>query len=187
MALTTLDPKTALIVVDLQEALRSYPTTVPPEQIFAKAGELARAFRSHGLPVVLVTAAGGAPGRTERARPAGGTMPENPMAVVAELDQQPSDHLVVKRTWGAFMNTELDAGLKSDGVTQVVIAGIATSAGVESTARQAHEHGYNVTFAVDAMADGSQAVHDNSVTQIFPRIGETGTTAEIIALLASTR
>ena len=187
MALTTLDPKTALIVVDLQEALRAYPTMVPIDGIFAKAGELAKAFRAHGLPVILVTVAGGAPGRTERPRPASGERPANAMDVVADLDQQPSDHLVVKSTWGAFMNTKLDEGLKHDGVTQVVIAGVATSAGVESTARQAHEHGYNVTLAVDAMADGSQEVHDHSVNVIFPRIGETGTTAEIIALLDATR
>jgi nicotinamidase-related amidase len=68
-------------------------------------------------------------------------------------------------------------------VTQVVIGGIATSAGVESTARQAHELGYHVTLAVDAMTDRSTEAHTNSITRIFPRLGETGTTQEITALL----
>jgi len=73
--------------------------------------------------------------------------------------------------------------MKKLGVTQVVIAGIATSIGVESTARYAYELGFNVTLAVDAMTDMNLDAHINSVTRIFPRLGETGTTQEIIDLL----
>lgn len=69
---------------------------------------------------------------------------------------------------------------------QVVICGIATSAGVESTARHAHELGYNVTLAVDARTDRNVEAHRNSLAHIFPRLGETGTTAEIVALLDRT-
>ena len=58
--------------------------------------------------------------------------------------------------------------------------------GVESTARAAHEHGYHVTLATDAMADMSAETHRNSVERIFPRLGETGTTDEILALLDTT-
>ena len=83
------------------------------------------------------------------------------------------------------MHTDLDARLRELGVTQVVVVGIATSAGVESTARQAYELGYNVTLAVDAMTDMNGDAPANSVARIFPRIGETGTTDEIIALLDS--
>ena len=101
-----------------------------------------------------------------------------------ELNRQPSDHLVTKRTWGAFSHTGLDAHLKNLGVTQVVIVGVATSAGVESTARQAHELGYNVALAVDAMTDTNPDAHANSVARIFPRLGETGTVLEIIARIA---
>ena len=67
--------------------------------------------------------------------------------------RSPQDHWVTKRIWGAFTGTNLDVYLKSQGVTQIVIAGVATSMGVESTAHQAHEHGYNVTLAIDAMTD----------------------------------
>jgi len=94
---------------------------------------------------------------------------------------------VTKRTWGAFTNTDLDEYLKTQGVTQLVIAGIATSIGVESTARQAHERGFNITLAVDAMTDMNPDAHVNSITRIFPRLGETGTTEEIIDLLGKTR
>ena len=103
--------------------------------------------------------------------------------LVSELNRQPEDHVVTKRTWGAFTNTGLDEHLKKLGVTQVVILGVATSIGVESTARHAYENGYHVTLAVDAMTDMNADAHTNSITRIFPRLGESGTTQEIIALL----
>jgi nicotinamidase-related amidase len=188
MAISTLDPKTALIVIDLQNAILTYPVAHPNTEIIAKSAELAEAFRSHGLPVVLVNAAGGAPRRTETPpRAASGERPANGLDIVPELRQSPTDHLVTKHTWGAFTRTDLDAYLRGQGVTQVVVCGIATSAGVESTARHAHENGYNVTLASDAMTDRSIEAHDYAVTQVFPRIGETGTTAEIIDLLAGIR
>lgn len=81
------------------------------------------------------------------------------------------------------MNTDLDDYLKAKGVTEVVLLGVSTSAGVESTARQAYEHGYNVALAIDAMTDTNADAHHNSLTRIFPRLGETGTTQEILALL----
>ena len=72
----------------------------------------------------------------------------------------------------------LDGLLRELGVTQVVISGIATSLGVESTARSAHEHGYHVVLATDAMTDRDPAAHANSVDRVFPRLGETATTIE---------
>jgi nicotinamidase-related amidase len=67
------------------------------------------------------------------------------------------------------------------------VCGVATSIGVESTARFAYELGFNVTLAVDAMADLNADAHINSITRMFPRLGETGTTEEIITLLDSSR
>ncbi len=183
MAVTTLDPKTALLVIDLQKGILAFPTAHPADGVVKHASALADAFRRHGLPVVLVNVAGGAPGRTEQAR-RGGQLPAGWADLVPELNPQPGDHRVTKRTWGAFTKTDLEKHLKRLGVTQVVIAGIATSIGVESTARHAYEHGFNVTLAVDAMTDLSAEAHTNSITWIFPRLGETGTTREIIDLLA---
>jgi nicotinamidase-related amidase len=77
----------------------------------------------------------------------------------------------------------LEQHLKALSVTQVVLAGVATSVGVESTARQAHELGLNVTLVTDAMTDINSDAHFNSITRIFPKLGETGTTQEIMALL----
>lgn len=73
------------------------------------------------------------------------------------------------------------------GVTQVVVAGIATGTGVEATARQAYELGFNVTLAVDAMTDARPEAHAYSLSAVFPRLGETGTTQEIIDLLQTPR
>jgi nicotinamidase-related amidase len=182
MPVTTLDPKTALIVIDLQKGIVALPTAHPTNDVVNHATGLADAFRRHGLPVVLVNVDGGAPGRAEQARstrdfPAGWT------DLVPELNQQPRDYRLTKRTWGAFTNTGLEKHLKDLAVTQVVIAGVSTSSGVESTARHAHEHGFHVTLAVDAMTDMNADAHHNSITRIFPRLGETGTTQEIIELL----
>ncbi|WP_158912563.1 isochorismatase family protein [Caulobacter sp. S45] len=186
MALTTLDPKTALVVIDLQKGIVAYPTVHPIDEVVKRAAALADAFRRQGLPVVLVNVDGGAPGRTERARPPA-EFPVGWTDIIPELNQQPQEHVVTKRTWGAFTNTDLEAHLKRLGVTQVVIAGVSSSAGVESTARQAYELGFNVTLAVDAMTDMNLDAHTNSVTRIFPKLGETGTTREIIDLLDSSR
>ena len=186
MAVTALDPRTALVVIDLQKGILALPAAHPVAEVVGRAGALADAFRGHGLPVVLVNVAGGAPGRVEQPRRTGGYPPDW-TELVPELHRQPGDHTVTKRTWGAFTGTGLEEHLRAQGVTQVVIAGIATSIGVESTARQAHERGFHVTVAVDAMTDGNPDAHHHSVTRIFPRLGETGTTREILELLARSR
>jgi nicotinamidase-related amidase len=182
MPISTLDARPALLVVDLQNGIVGLATAHPMADVVKNAARLADAFRSHDLPVVLINVDGGAPGRAEQSRrisefPAGWT------DLIPELNRQPGDHLVTKRTWGAFTGTDLETHLKRSGITQVVIAGVATTAGVESTARHAHELGFNVALAIDAMTDMSAEAHHNSITRIFPRLGETGTTRQIIDLL----
>lgn len=186
MPVTTLDANTALVVIDLQKGLVALPTVHPADEVVRHAGELADAFRGHGLPVVLVTVGGAPSGRTERASNVA-QLPPGWDELVPELNQRPDDHLVKKSNWGAFTNTDLDRHLKELNVTQVVIVGVATSIGVESTARHARELGFNVTLAIDAMTDLNLDAHFNSVTRIFPRLGETGTTREIIGLLGKSR
>src|SRR5262249_26358813 len=151
-------------------------------EVVERAARLAAAFRRHGLPVVLVNVAGGAPGRTERPRP-GGELPADWAELVPELDPQPGDVRRTKHPWGAVPDTPPDEELRARGVTQVVLAGISTSIGVETTARAAYEHGYNVVLATDAMTDRDAEAHRGSVERIFPRLGETGTTDEILRLL----
>jgi nicotinamidase-related amidase len=182
MTINALDPKAALLVVDLQKGFAGLPSAHPMQDVVGNAATLLDAFRRHGLPVVLINVDGRAPGRCERpfstqAFPAGWT------ELLSELNRQPSDHTVTKRTWGAFTNTDLEAHLRGRGVTQVVVSGVSTSAGVESTARQAHELGFHVALAVDAMTDLNADAHHNSVARIFPKLGETGTTRDILDLI----
>ena len=181
--LSTLDPNTALIVIDLQKGIIGLPAIHPIADVTGHARALADAFRARGLPVVLVNVAGRAPGRTEQPLGQTGLRPEGWTDLIPELNQQPGDVLVTKRTWGAFANTDLEARLKALRVTQVVIAGVATGTGVEATARQAYEQGFNVTLAIDAMTDMRAEAHDYSIRNVFPRLGETGTSQEIIDLL----
>jgi nicotinamidase-related amidase len=180
MALSTLDPNTALIVVDLQNGLIGSPFIHPIGEVVERSRALIECFRAQRLPIVLVNVAGGAPGRTEQPRRHDGTYSEGFTDFVAELGQRPGDLVVTKRTWGAFASTDLEAQLKARGVTQVVIAGVATATGVEATARQAYEQGFNVTLAIDAMADVRPEAHTYSIKTVFPRLGETGTSQEII-------
>jgi nicotinamidase-related amidase len=184
MPITCLDPNTALIVVDLQKGIMAMATAHPTGEVARRAAGLAEAFRERGLPVALVNVDAGAPGRTER-----GAALRNPPAgwtdLIPELKPRPGDLVVTKRTWGAFASTDLHERLKALAVTQVVIAGISTTSGVESTAREAYALGYNVTLAVDPMTDMNAEAHDNSLARIFPKLGETGTSEDILALLAN--
>ena len=182
MPATRLDPRTAFIVIDLQHGIAALPTVHPMTEVVRQSRRLAEAFRARGLPVVLVNVNGFAPGRTEQPGRSG-ALPADWATLLPELGVQPTDLRVTKRTWGAFAHTDLEKQLRAAQVTQVVLAGVATSIGVESTARQAYELGFNVTLAVDAMTDRNAQAHDNSVANIFPRLGETDRTPSIIALL----
>jgi nicotinamidase-related amidase len=186
MPVTTLDPQTALIVVDLQKGIAGVVAPGTLDTVVERSRALATAFRERGLPVVLVNVDGAAPGRTEQPRRAGG-FPPGFTDILAELDRQPGDIVVTKRTWGAFASTDIERKLRALGVTQAVITGVVTGSGVESTARQAYEAGFNVTLAIDAMADMREDVHAFCIANVFPRLGETGTASDIIALLEGHR
>ncbi|MFI1972091.1 isochorismatase family protein [Streptomyces cinnamoneus] len=186
----TLDPGSALVLIDLQQGILNLPTITPTSQILANGARLARAFRAKNLPVVLVKVAwapdGGdlPPGRT--AQPARTTAPPPAFSELpTELDVSDSDIILTKRHWGAFTGTELDLQLRRRNITQIVLAGIATSIGVESTARAAWEHSYHLTFAEDATTDTDADAHTHTFTKIFPRLGQTATTDQIIQRLGT--
>jgi nicotinamidase-related amidase len=182
MPLTKLEENAALVIIDLQKGITAMQAAHPMEDIVGRSAQLARAFRERGLPVVLVNVAGGAPGRTDTPRPAF-ALPPDWTDLAPELDQHPSDHLVTKHRIGAFIGTSLDSTLREGGVTQIVLAGVATSVGVEATARSAYDHGYHVVLVTDAMTDRDAESHRHSVERIFPRIGETETTENVLAAL----
>ncbi len=163
--LTKLDDVCALIAIDLQKGITGLPAVHPINEIIHRSAQLARAFRKRAMPVVLVNVSGLAPGRTDAGHPKF-SFPADWTELLPELEQNPGDHLVTKQRWGAFLGTALDDTLRRRGVTQVVLTGVATSAGVESTARSAYDLGYNVTLVVDAMTDRDAGAHRNSVEQM---------------------
>jgi nicotinamidase-related amidase len=181
MPLTKLDKNVALVVIDLQKGIVAMPTVHPAGEIISRTAQLARAFRERGLPVVLVNVSGMAPGRTDAGLPKF-SFPPDWTEFVPELEQRPDDYIVTKQRWGAFLGTALDEYLRQRGVTQIVFTGVATSIGVESTARSAYDLGYNVVLVVDAMTDRDADAHRNSVEKIFPRMGETDTTENVLKL-----
>lgn len=179
----TLDKNIALVVIDLQKGIVALPPADEAARVVAQASMLIDAFHARALTVALVTVVGAPPGRTEQPRAAASDPAWADLA--PGITAKSGDVRIAKKSWCAFTGTELDARLKAAGITQVVFCGIATSIGVESSARAAYALGYNVAFAVDAMTDIKAEAHAHSIARIFPRMGETAQTQEIIQLLDS--
>jgi nicotinamidase-related amidase len=181
MPISQIDPVAALVVIDMQKGIVSLPTVHPMAGIIDNVAKLAKGFRSRMLPVILVNVTGKAPGRVEATF--NFSPPPDWADLIPELDRQPDDYAVTKVNIGAFYGTALEMILRRRGVTQLVIVGVATGSGVEATARQAYDQGYNVVLVTDAMTDLDPDMHNHAVEKVFPRIGERGTTAEILEIL----
>jgi nicotinamidase-related amidase len=188
MPVTILDQRTALVLIDLQKGITALPTIAPSDMIVKQATRLATGFRARGLPVVLAHTAFSSD-RADMLTPRCDTPPPTmPLApdfsdLRPELNQTDSDIIITKHQWDAFFGTELDLQLRRRQVTGIVLAGISTSIGVESTARQAFSLGYQIAFAADALTDLVQSAHDNSLQVIFPRIGQIDSIEAILAAL----
>jgi nicotinamidase-related amidase len=182
---------TALVVIDLQKGVAGRET-VPysPEAVIRNAVALAAAFRANGMPVFLVRVMM-SPDWKDALHPVADTAwprstpPPDWAEIVPEMGPAPGDFVITKRQWGAFYATELDMQLRRRGMAGIVLCGIATEFGVESTARGAYELGYRQIFARDAMAGIAAESHTNATERIFPRIGQVRSTEEILAALAS--
>ncbi|TDB74519.1 isochorismatase family protein [Micromonospora sp. KC723] len=166
--------RTALIVVDLMP--RIVEQDMGPHKgadVVARASRLVTAFRRAGGTVVLVRV--DRPGVAEQP-PGSGFVPE--------MEPQPGDIIVVKQTIGAFYGTGLADQLRERGVSSVVMTGLATTMGVESTARAASDYGFEVIFVADAMSGVAAAEHDHALTVVLPRFGEVVTTDEVLDWLS---
>jgi len=169
---------TALVLIDLQQGIVPMPGLAPrPGADVAATGiRLAERFRTADAPVVLVNVAFAADSGDMLKQPVDKPMPRPPGGLPANFSLlveglgRPTDILVTKHQWGAFYGTDLDVQLRRRGVRTVVLGGIATNMGVESTARQAHEHGYEVVIVEDAMTSLSSEMHAFSVNVIFPML-----------------
>jgi len=182
-----LDPKTtALVIIDLQRGIVARQTGPhAAADVVARAAKLADAFRAAGATVVLVNVAYAA-NRADLLQPPvdSPNPPHTPRPdwaqLVDELGAREDDLRITKHQWGAFYGTELDLQLRRRGVRTIVLCGIATNFGVESTARDGWERNYAIVFAEDAMAGVSDGAHQFAVTTIFPRIGRVRSTDQIL-------
>ena len=182
--------RTALVAIDLQNLVVSFPAQ-PREArvVIENTARLATALRARGGFVVWVRVAFSADGK-DRLHPAcdqpmvmPGVLPDRPADLAPGVPVQPSDHLVTKRQWGAFHGTDLDLQLRRRGIDTIVLTGISTCYGVESTARAAFELGYEQVLVEDAMAARSAAEHEHTVTRIFPRLGRVRSTEAVLSAI----
>ena len=183
--------KTALVVIDLQKGIVALGRTLAPhpsETVIRNAARLAEAFRRHGLPVFLVHVAAGPHERLSVVADDPGWRPSGPPSpdaseFVAELTPREGDIPITKKQWGAFYGTELELQLRRRGMTTIVLCGVSTNYGVESTARFAYEYGFQQVFVEDAMSSGTTEMHHASVNFVLKRIGRVRTTDEILEAL----
>jgi len=186
----TLDPHTtALVLIDLQRGITGRQTAPhSAEAVVANCAQLAARFRALGAPVVLVRVAFAADGSDRLALPvdtpmAGGTPPPGWDELVPEIGPRAGDLVVTKHQWGAFYGTDLDLQLRRRGIRTIVLGGIATNIGVESTARDAYERNYALVLVEDGMASMSAEWHAFAVNNIFPRLGRVRSTDQVLAAL----
>jgi len=187
--MVTLDSSsTALILIDLQRGIVARPGAPRSgADVLKTAMGLAECFRVAGALVVLVNV-GSSPDGKDALRPPVDQPPQIPpggfppdFMELAEGLKKPGDICITKRQWGAFYGTELDLQLRRRGIKTIVLGGIATNVGVESTARAAWEHGYAIVLAEDATSAMSAEMHEFAIKNIFPRLSRV-TTAQNINL-----
>ena len=178
--------KTALVAIDLQKGIVGMPTAPhASSDVVTQVSRLADACRLKGMPVILVRVTPSTDGKDRLSPNVDTPMTFSGRAadwaeLVAELNAQQSDIIITKRQWGAFYGTELDLQLRRRGIDTIILCGISTNIGVESTARDAYERGYTQLFAEDAMSARSAEEHLHAIQTIFPRMGCIRSTEEII-------
>jgi nicotinamidase-related amidase len=184
----TLDPKTtALVLIDLQNGVVGRQLAPYAAADVVRNGvKLADALRAKGGLVIFVrvkvTETLSLPVDAPNPRPA--NIPPEASELVAELNVQAGDVVITKRQWGAFYGTDLEQQLRRRQIRTLVMGGIATNFGVESTARAAHDYGYELVFAEDAMSSLSAEAHGFATKNIFPRMGRVRSTEQVLAALA---
>ncbi|MBE9918183.1 hydrolase [Paenibacillus donghaensis] len=180
--------KTALVVIDLQNGIvHGQRAPYTGEEVVRSASRLVDAFTEKGAFVVFVKVS--TVDGKDMLKPATDinvSQPQFPQGwdrIAPELADTPQAHMVTKRQWGAFFGTDLDLQLRRRGVDTIVLCGISTSVGVDTTAREAYQHGYHQVFVEDAMTASTKEEHDYVCKYIFPKIGKIRTSEEVIAAL----
>ncbi|GGE32440.1 putative isochorismatase family protein YwoC [Pullulanibacillus camelliae] len=182
------DPKkTALVVIDLQKGIvgmKGQPNDI--QSVVGNNVKLAKAVRSYGGLVVLVhvdfiDGQDALNPITDAQGGAGGERPEGFSDIIPELGPEPGDLVITKRNWGAFFGTELDLQLRRRGIETILLTGIATGIGVDTTAREAFQRNYQQIFVEDAMNGLTKEEHEYTIKQLLPKIGRVRATEDVLA------
>jgi len=178
---------TALVVIDLQHGIVAGDhAPYSSGHVVGNTVLLAQAMRNHGGTVIfvhvqldeLLQMGGDAPISGKGAPP-----PPHASVLVPELGVEATDIVVKKRSWGAFYGTDLELHLRRNNVKNIILCGIATNYGVESTAREAFDRGFRLYFAEDAMTSGGAELHAFSTQKLFPAMGKVRSTLQLIQAL----
>ena len=172
----------ALLVVDLQAGTLASAFAHPADDVLSATASLVDAFRGRRAPVVFATSTGTPPGRNAYGSQQR-LFPEEARAIAPALGARDDEPVVARAALSAFSGTDLDAMLRDRGVATVVVAGVATSFGVESSVRAAYDLRFHVVVASDAVTDLRRETHDHALRAVFPAIAQVAATAEIVGLL----
>lgn len=177
-----LPSSTALVVVDVQAGTLPNAGAVSAEDLVSHVGSLVETFRGSDRLVTFVVSTGTAPGMTEHG-PGGRVWPDGFADLAPGLDSRAAEIVHPRAGWSAFAGTSLAEELAAKAITDIVIVGLATTFGVESTARAAADLGFSVVVVSDAVSDPDHSGHERSLTRVFPALGRVRTTAEVLAAL----
>ena len=180
---------TALVIIDLQRGIvarASAPHST--SQVVDNSARIGRACKDAGglvLPVHVAFSPSEAdllqqPIDAPMVLPPGG-IPPAWGELLPEITALDAEVVITKRQWSAFYGTELDLQLRRRGIKTIVLTGISTNFGVESTARDAWQHGYDVIVVEDACASAEAAMHQFAIEKILPRVSRVRSTSEVIA------
>jgi nicotinamidase-related amidase len=107
--------------------------------------------------------------------------------IIDDLKPQEGDHLIVKKGFGGFSNTPLDAVLRNMGVTTCVVSGVTTCVCVSTTIRGGVEYNYRMIVVSDAVAEVDRVTHEAELKTMARIFADVKTTDEVIRMLDSIR
>lgn len=162
----------------LQPGCLDYIITRCEKEVVPNIRRLVEAFRSKAKPVMYLRLCGRDPERKDLHRFFRDTYLKGvragfddvyPLAgdrfadIVDEIKPLPTDTVIDKTTFSPFTGTGIDGILKSMGIGTLAVTGLSTSQCVETTARDASDHGYNIILIEDAQADYDETSHASSL------------------------
>lgn len=175
----------ALVVVDIQAGTLPNARSVGADDLLDRSGRIADAFRARSRPIWFVLSTGTAAGTTEYG-PGGRVWPDGFAAFDPRLESTSDEVVLTRAGWSAFAGTDLSTSLSDAGIREVVIIGLATTFGVESTARAASDLGFDVIVVADAVSDPDPVGHERSLTRVIPALGRVMSTQQVVEALERT-